>query len=85
MLGRGQGCCISNALVQETTHEMFSFPSILRVFDKAPRLIEPLAPPTFLQIEHWQSANGTGVLESTLKRTAPQWQLPFRFTGMVVI
>jgi|SRR5712671_7824191 len=48
----------------EITHEMCSFPlTIWSVSACAPRLIDPPAPPTFRQMEHWQSKNGTGVLD----------------------
>ena len=66
------------------TYDMFSFPSIFRVLEWAPRLIEPPTPPTLRHIEHRQSWYATGVLDWTLNFTAPQWQLPLSSTGMMV-
>ena len=67
-------------------HEMSALPLVIcSVCACAPRLTEPPVPPTLRQIEHMQSWYGTGVLDWTVKATAPQWQLPLSSTGMTVI
>lgn len=40
---------------------------------------KPPLPAVFRQIEQWQCMNGTGLEESTVKRTARQWQEPASF------
>ena len=72
-------------MYERTTHEMSALPLVIcSVCACAPRLTEPPVPPTLRQIEHTQSWYGTGVLDWTVKATAPQWQLPLSSTGMIL-
>ena len=48
-----------------------SLPSILRVFECAPRLMEPPTPPTFLQMEHTQSCSDVSSIS-----LQESWKLP---------
>ena len=74
------------SVVREShTHEMSALPLVIcSVCAYAPRLTEPPVPPTLRQMEHTQSWYGTGVLDWTVKATAPQWQLPLSSTGMTL-
>lgn len=47
-----------------------------------PRLTLPLYPHTLRQILQAQSANGTGVDDSSVNATPPHWQLPSSFLEM---
>ena len=69
--------------IEVKPHEMSALPLVIcSVCACAPRLTEPPVPPTLRQMEHTQSWYGTGVLDWTVKATAPQWQLPLSSTGM---